>query len=272
MKIGNRIFDTENNVYIMGILNVTPDSFSDGGKFNSIDKALFRAEKMKKEGVDIIDVGGESTRPNHIQISCQEEIERVAPIIERIKNNIDIPISLDSYKSEVISANIDKIDLINDQWGLKYDKKMAEVVAKSGLAYCLMHNRKEADYTDFFNDFLTDINDSLKLAQQAGIDKKNMIIDGGVGFRKSYEQNLEVINKTQHLAQFGCPIMIATSRKSVIGLTIDKPVDDRMYGTLATTAIGIMKGASFFRVHDIEANIEVIKMTKSILGEKKWIK
>ncbi|HCT65055.1 MAG TPA: dihydropteroate synthase [Lachnospiraceae bacterium] len=272
MKIGNRNFDTKNNVYIMGILNVTPDSFSDGGKFNSIDQALFRAEEMQRHGVDIIDIGGESTRPNHTKISVQEEIERVAPIIEKIKENIDIPISLDSYKSEVISANIDNIDLINDIWGLKYDPKIAEIVAKSKLPCCLMHNRKQNDYVNFFDDFLADIDESLKIAKQAGIDKSNIIIDGGVGFQKTYEQNLEVINKTEQLAKFGCPIMLATSRKSVIGLTLNKPIENRVYGTLATTVIGVTKGASFVRVHDIEANIDAIKMTKSILGEQKWTK
>lgn len=272
MKIGNRIFDTKNNVYTMGILNVTPDSFSDGGKFNNMDKALFRAEEMQKQGVDIIDVGGESTKPNHTQISIQEEIERVSPIIEKIRNNLDIPISLDSYKSEVVSANSHQIDIVNDIWGLKYDENMAEIVAKSKLPYCLMHNRRKNDYVHFFNDFLADIGDSLSIAEKAGIDRKSIIIDGGVGFQKSYEQNLEVINRTQQLAQFGCPIMMATSRKSVIGLTLDKPTDDRLYGTLATTVIGIIKGASFVRVHDIKENMDVIKMAKSVLGERKWTK
>lgn len=270
MKIGNRTFDTENNVYLMGVLNVTPDSFSDGGKFNSMDKALFRAEEMQRQGVDILDIGGESTRPNHTKVSIQEEIDRVAPIIETIRARIDLPISLDSYKSEVIRANLHQIDLINDIWGLKYDPQMAKIVAESKLPYCLMHNRKQDDYVNFFTDFLNDISDSLKLAEQAGIDKSNIILDGGVGFQKSYEQNLEVINKTQALLRFGCPVMIATSRKSVIGLTLDKPVDQRVYGTLATTVIGVMKGASFVRVHDIEANWDVIKMTKSILQEQKW--
>lgn len=272
MIIGSKNFDTYNNIYIMGILNVTPDSFSDGGKYNSIDKALFHTEKMIKQGADIIDIGGESTRPNHIKISINEEIDRVSPIIEKIKTNFDIPISLDSYKSEVIEANVHTIDLINDIWGLKYDENMAKVVANSQLPYCLMHNRKQNNYTNFFEDFLEDIKESLEIAKLAGIDKEKIIIDGGVGFQKNYEQNLTVMNRTDALCKLGYPVMIATSRKSIIGYILDKTTDNRLSGTLATTVIGIMKGASFIRVHDIEENYDVIKMTKSIMEEHRWIK
>lgn len=272
MIIGNKNFDTKNNCYIMGILNVTPDSFSDGGKYNSIDKALFRVEKMIKDGSDIIDIGGESTRPNHTKISSAEEIERVAPIIKKIKENFDIPLSLDSYKADVIEANLNQIDLINDIWGLKYDPKMALLIAKSKLPCCLMHNRKDNNYTNFFEDFLKDMNDTLALAKKAGINKDQIILDAGVGFQKSYNQNLEVINKTEKLVELAYPVMIATSRKSVIGLTVDKPVKERIYGTIATTVVGIMKGASFIRVHEINENYDAIKMTKSILEERLWTK
>jgi dihydropteroate synthase len=272
MIIGGKNFDTKNNVFIIGILNVTPDSFSDGGKYDGIDKALVHAENMIKQGADIIDVGGESTRPNHVKISCEEEIERVFPMIERIKENFDIPVSLDSYKSAVVEANINHIDLINDIWGLKYDVKMAELISKSKLPCCLMHNRFENKYTCFFDDFLADIKESLQIAEVAGIDKEKIILDGGVGFQKSYDQNLEVLHKTEALCELGFPVMIATSRKSVIGYVLDKTVDDRLFGTLATTVLGVMKGASFIRVHDVEANYDVIKMTKSILKEQKWTK
>lgn len=272
MKIGKKDFDLENSVYIMGILNVTPDSFSDGGKFNDLDKALFHTEKMIEQGCDIVDVGGESTRPNHIKISVSEEIDRVSTIIAGLKANFDIPISLDSYKSKVIEANVNQIDMINDVWGLKYDSKMASVVASSNLPYCLMHNRAKNDYNIFFEDFISDIKESLSIAEQAGINKDLIILDGGVGFQKNYEQNLQVINRTDQLHSLGYPVMVATSRKSIIGYILDKTVDDRLYGTLATTAVAVMKGASLVRVHDIEANSDMIKMVKSICEEKKWTK
>ncbi len=272
MIIRNKNFDIKNGFYIMGILNVTPDSFSDGGKFDTLDKAMFQAEKMIAQGADIIDVGGESTRPGHIQISIQEEIDRVAPVLEKIRENFDVPVSLDSYKSEVISANIDKIDLVNDIWGLKYDDKMAGIIADSNLPCCLMHNRHDKDYGNFFDDFLADMQGSVDIALNAGILPENIILDGGVGFVKSHEQNLEVINKTDKLCELGYPVMIATSRKSVIGYVLDKTADERVYGTLATTVAGIMRGASFVRVHDIEENFDVIKMTKSIMEEKLWTK
>lgn len=270
MIIGNKNFDTKNNVYIMGILNVTPDSFSDGGKFNDLDKALFQVENMIKNGVDLIDVGGESTRPGHTRISDDEEIERVLPILRNIKSNFDIPISLDSYKSTVVSATSEYIDLVNDIWGLKYDDKMADLIAKLELPCCLMHNRKKLNYTDFWKDFIDDINEMLNIAKKAGISKDRIILDGGVGFQKTYEQNLMVINRTEELCRYDLPVIIATSKKSVIGLTIDKPIDKRVAGTLATTAIGVMKGASFVRVHDVEPNCDVIKMVKSIVNESKW--
>lgn len=272
MIIRGKEFDTDKNVYIMGILNVTPDSFSDGGNFISLDNALFHTEEMIKQGADIIDVGGESTRPGHTKISDDEEIERVAPVISAIRERFDVPVSLDSYKSGVIKANAGQIDLINDIWGLKYDEKTAQAVADANLPYCLMHNRKTSEYNCFFDDFIADIKESLAIAEKWGIKKENIILDGGVGFAKSYEQNLQVINRTDRLCALGFPVMIATSRKSVIGLTLDKGVDERAVGTVATTVISIMKGASFVRVHDITENCDAIRMTKSVLEERKWIK
>lgn len=272
MKIGNKNFDTENNVYIMGILNVTPDSFSDGGKYNLLDKALLRTEEMIAQGADIIDVGGESTRPNYTPISAQTEIERVLPVVEKIRENFDTAISLDTYKSEVVQAAARHIDMVNDIRGLKYDGKMAGVVAAYGLCCCLMHHRASDGYSDFFADFISDMKESLTIAENAGIPKENIILDAGVGFRKSYEQNLIVINRTERLCELGCPVMIAASRKSVIGLSLDKPHDQRLYGTIASTVLGVAKGASFVRVHDIGENDDAIRLTKSILEERKWIK
>lgn len=271
MIIGNKNFDTDNDTYIMGILNVTPDSFSDGGRFNSIDSALKQTEKMINEGAHIIDVGGESTRPNHKKISTEEEIERVFECIEAIKTHFDIPVSLDTYKNEVLKANIENIDMINDIWGLKSDSEFAKTVAKSNLPYILMHNRMKNDYINFKSDLVEDIKESLFIAQEAGIDSKKIILDGGVGFQKSYIQNLETLNSTKRLKKLGFPVMVAVSNKSVIGLTLDEEVSNRLYGTLATTALAVVDGASFIRVHDVKANVEVVKMAKSIREEKRWI-
>lgn len=272
MIIGNKSFNPSHEVYIMGILNVTPDSFSDGGIHSQIDKALFHVEQMIREGADLIDVGGESTRPGYDIVSIQEEIMRTAPIIEKIKANFDIPISLDTYKSEVVLANLGQIDMVNDIWGLKYDMNMAKVVADANLACCLMHNRQEAHYLNFFDELITDLKSSLSIAREAGIHDDKIILDGGVGFAKSYTQNLEVIQKTDLLCALGYPVLLGTSRKSVVGLTLDQDVQHRLYGTLATATVGIMNGASFLRVHDVAAHRDVILMTKSILEAQKWTK
>lgn len=272
MKIGSREFDVKNGVYIMGILNVTPDSFSDGGKFSGLDKALFRVEEMISEGAAIIDVGGESTRPAHVQISSEEEISRVYDILSGIKARFEVPLSLDSYKSDVIAANLVHIDLVNDIWGLKYDDNMAPLIAKSGLPCCLMHNRKEGNYDDFFPDVLEDFRETLAIAEKAGIEKEKIILDGGVGFAKNLEQNLTVIHRNREINALGCPTLLGVSRKSVIGLTLDVPIEERLSGTLATTAVAVQQGATFIRVHDIKENYQVMQMTKSIMEEEKWTK
>ena len=267
MKIGNREFQTKGHTYVMGILNVTPDSFSDGGKWNDRDRALKHVEEMIAEGMDIVDIGGESTRPGYTLLSDEEEIARVVPMIEAVKANFDIPISLDTYKSGVAEAGIRAgADLINDIWGLKYDNRMAEVIAKSGLPCCLMHNRKEADYRDFMQDVAADLADTIHLAEAAGIADEKIILDPGVGFGKTYEQNLQIINNVESLKVLGCPIFLATSRKSVIGLTLDVPVTERVEGTLVTTVMGVMKGCMFVRVHDIKENVRAIRMTEAILN------
>ena len=266
MIIGGRDFEEKGHTYVCGILNVTPDSFSDGGKWSTLDRALFHAEEMIEQGVDLIDIGGESTRPGYQMLSEEEEIRRVVPVIEAVKNRFDIPISLDTYKAAVAQAGIDAgIDLVNDIWGLKYDGKMAGVIAGSGLPCCLMHNRREKDYTNFMQDVAADLAQTLHLAQLAGIEDDKIILDPGVGFAKTYEQNLEVINRLEELHVLDCPILLGTSRKSVIGLTLDLPVQDRLEGTLATTVIGVMKGCMFVRVHDVKENKRAIQMTEAIL-------
>ena len=266
MIIGNREFDLKNKTYIMGILNATPDSFSDGGKWNECDIALRHVETMLSEGADIIDVGGESTRPGHTKVDEALECARVIPIIEAIAKRFDVPISIDTYKAGVALQAIQAgAHLVNDIWGFKHDKAIADVVAKYDAACCLMHNREEAIYDDFMNDVVSDLQESIDIALCAGVSSDKIMIDPGVGFAKSYEQNLEVINKLEELGRLNIPVLLGTSRKSVIGLTLDLPVDERLEGTIATTVIGVMKGTSFVRVHDVEANKRAIQMTEAVL-------
>ncbi len=266
MKIGNREFQTEGHTYVMGILNVTPDSFSDGGKWNDRDRALKHVEEMLEQGADLIDIGGESTRLGYTLLPDDEEIARVVPMIEAVKENFDVPVSLDTYKSKVALAGIEAgADLINDIWGLKYDDKIASVIAESGLPCCLMHNRKNKDYGDFMQDVAADLAESVHLAELAGIHDDRIILDPGVGFAKSYEQNLEVINSLEELRVLGYPLLLGCSRKSVIGLTLDLPADRRMEGTLVTTVLAVVKGCMFVRVHDVGENVRAIKMAEAIL-------
>jgi dihydropteroate synthase len=266
MIIGNKTFDTEHNCYIMGILNVTPDSFSDGGRFNHLDDALFHAEEMIRDGAAIVDIGGESTRPGHQVITDEEEIARVTPVIEAVKSRFDVPVSIDTYKGNVTEAALQAgADLVNDIWGFKHDARVAELTAKYGAACCLMHNRNEAVYEDFQSDVLSDLEECVRIARAAGVADDKIMLDPGVGFGKTYEMNLEIMNHVDILHRLGFPVLLGTSRKSMIGLTLDLPATDRVEGTLATTVIGVMKGCSFVRVHDVKENYRVIKMTQAIL-------
>lgn len=268
MKIGNKIFEPSEKTYVMGILNVTPDSFSDGGSYTSIDKAMEQTEKMIQQGADIIDVGGESTRPGHVQIGDEEEIKRVVPVIREIKKKFDIPVSIDTYKSAVAKAALEAgADLLNDIWGFRYDEKMAELAAEYDVPVCLMHNRDNLDYDDFMEDVKKDLQISLDIAEKYGVKKENIMLDPGVGvgFGKTYEQNLMVMNHLEEIVDMGYPVLLGTSRKSVIGLTLDLPVDEREEGTLATSVLGAIKGCQFVRVHDVEKNVRALKMTDAIL-------
>lgn len=268
MRIGTREFDVENRTYVMGILNVTPDSFSDGGHFYGLDDALKRTEVMLAEGADIIDVGGESTRPGYTLITEQEEIERIVPVIEAIKKRFDVPVSIDTYKAAVAKAAVEAgADLVNDIWGLKYEAKMAEVIAESKAVCCLMHNRNNAVYSCFMEDMKKDLCETIDLAGKAGIAKDRIILDPGVGFAKSYENNLEAIRCMGQLKELGFPILLGASRKSVIGLTLDLPVTERLEGTLVTTVMAVEQGVAFVRVHDVEANVRAIKMAEAIRGK-----
>lgn len=269
MRIGNKIFDTKNHTYIMGILNVTPDSFSDGGKWNGYDDAMRHAEELIRGGAAIIDVGGESTRPGHVQISVDEESSRVVPVVEALKRNFDIPVSIDTYKSEVAEAALAAgTDLVNDIWGFQYDERMASVVKKYDAACCLMHNREKAEYSEFLKDVYDDLKKCVETAKNAGIPDDKIMLDPGVGFGKTYEMNLEIMRNLSAFNNLGYPMLLGTSRKSMIGLALDLPVSEREEGTLVTTVMAVQHGYGFVRVHDAEKSRRAILMTETILGRK----
>lgn len=281
MKIGQKIFDFSGHTYVMGILNVTPDSFSDGGRYTQTDLALKHAEQMINEGAAIIDVGGESTRPGYEKITIAEETRRVTKMIAAIKKEFSIPVSIDTYKSPVAKEAFEAgADLLNDVWGLRYEvagpaheeaeeiKKagtMAEVAKKYDVPVCIMHNRMEPVYTSFISDVIQDLQESISLAEAAGISREKLILDPGIGFGKTYEMNLHMMNHLEVLKVFDLPILLGTSRKSMIGITLDLPVTQREEGTLVTTVMAVQKGCQFVRVHDVEKNIRAIKMAETIL-------
>ena len=266
MIIGNREFDLINRTYIMGILNVTPDSFSDGGNNKTVETALQHTNEMIIEGADIIDLGGESTRPGADHVSEAEEINRVIPVLKAIKARWDIPVSVDTYKAGTAAAALEEgADLINDVWGLRYDKgEMAEVVAASHKPYVLMHNTRNDKSPDFITNLKTSLEESLKIAHSAGIYKDMIILDPGIGFNKSYKENLEILNRLGELKEMGYPLLLGCSRKSVIGNALNLPVNERLEGTLVTTVLAAMAGYSFVRVHDVKENKRVLDMYKCI--------
>jgi len=263
MLIGNLAFDLENKGYIMGILNVTPDSFSDGGHFIEVEEAVSRAIKMVEEGATIIDIGGESTRPGHAPVTVEEEIRRVVPVIEALVKRIEVPISIDTTKSEVARAALKAgASMINDVWGLKKDPKIASVAVEYDVPICLMHNRIEANYNDLISDMVSDLSESLQIALDNGIKKEKIILDPGIGFAKSLADNLEVMKSLHVFNAMGYPLLLGTSRKSMIGQALDLPVSERLEGTIATTVLGYIEGCRIFRVHDIRENLRALKMTE----------
>lgn len=264
MEISGSVFES-NRTYIMGILNVTPDSFSDGGEHMGIDAALFHVEKMINEGAAIIDVGGESTRPGSSPVDVAIEIERVCPVIEKINEKFSIPVSIDTYHAKTAAEAIKAgAGMVNDVWGLLKDKDMAAVIANNKAACCLSHNRENATYDNFSDDFFTEMSGILHNALISGIPEEKIILDPGIGFAKSTEQNLYVLNDMDMLNHFGIPWLLGVSRKSVIGNTLNLPVEKRLEGTLALTALAVMKGASFVRVHDVLENKRVIDMLEAV--------
>ncbi|WP_242870126.1 dihydropteroate synthase [Tindallia californiensis] len=251
----------------MGILNVTPDSFSDGGQFTEVEKALFHGKKMVEEGADIIDIGGESTRPGAIKVEEEEELKRVMPMVKALVEALEVPISVDTYKAPVAKAALEAgVHMINDVWGLQRDKEMASVVASFGVPVCIMHNQEGTEYKeDILSSIKKFFEKSLTMAREAGIDDKNILLDPGIGFGKTPEQNIYVMGRLQELQEFGYPVLLGTSRKSMIGKILDLAPEQRMEGTLATNVIGVYQGVEIIRVHDIKENLRGIKVADAIL-------
>jgi len=264
-----REFDLEigSRTLIMGILNVTPDSFSDGGHFNSISQALNQSILMVKEGADIIDVGGESTRPGSEEVDAKEEMKRVVPVIQELKRFINKPISIDTYKASVAEAALEAgANIVNDVWGLQREPEIAQVIAKYNVPIVAMHNQVGTDYEkDIIETMIDFFNKTIEIALEAGIKKEMIILDPGIGFGKTVEQSIVVMRRLDELQVLGYPILLGISRKSVIGKTLDLPTHDRLEGTIALNSIGIQLGAEIIRVHDIKENVKAAKMIDAIV-------
>lgn len=260
--------DYTKETFIMGILNVTPDSFSDGGKYNSVEAAIEQAKKMVADGAKIIDVGGESTRPGYERISDEEEIARVVPVIKALQREVPAIISVDTYKSAVARAAIEAgAHMINDIWGAKADPAMAAVAAVYNVPIILMHNRSGDSYSNYWEGFMADIEESIAIAKQAGVPDEHIILDPGIGFAKNLEQSIETMQRLDELSAMGYPVLLATSRKRMIGSILDLPVDERVEGTAATCAYGVMKGCHMMRVHDVKEVARTVKVMDALVGK-----
>ncbi len=261
-------YDLQQQTLVMGILNVTPDSFSDGGQFNELDAAVEQAKEMEVNGANIIDIGGESTRPGHKPVSAEDELKRVLPIIRKLKLAVNIPISIDTYKAEVAQQAIEAgASIINDVWGAKHDSEMANVAAAYQVPIILMHNRDNREYNDLIRDMKEDLKESVQIVKEAGVKDHNIFLDPGVGFAKTMEDNLFVMQHLDKFKELGYPILLGTSRKRFIGHVLDLPVEERMEGTGATVCLGIQKGVSIVRVHDVQPMARMAKMMDAMLGK-----
>jgi dihydropteroate synthase len=250
----------------MGILNLTPDSFSDGGRYVTAEAALSHAKKMAAQGCDIIDVGGESTRPGASPISENEELERIEHIFAELANKLEVPLSIDTYKSKIAARAVELGSiLINDVWGLQSDPAMAETVAATEAAVAIMHNRTEKDAAiDIMTDIKKFFSRSLALAEAAGIPRSRIIVDPGIAFGKTARQNLEILRRLTELSEFGCPILIGTSRKAFLGSLSEAKIEAQLIGTIATTLAAYAAGAALFRVHDVAEQVAALKVFHTI--------
>lgn len=268
LHCGSKQLNLHEKTMIMGILNVTPDSFSDGGQFDQREKAVARVKEMVAQGADIIDIGGESTRPGHQPVSAEEEISRVIPVIKAIAAEVDVPISIDTYKASTAEAAIEAgASIINDVWGAKREPAIAQVAAVKNVPIVLMHNRENRQYTSFIEDALNDLQESIAIAKEAGVSRDQIILDPGIGFVKSQKQNIEMMRNLDRLVHLGYPVLLATSRKSMIGNILDLPASERMEGTGATICYGIQKGCHIVRVHDVKEMARMAKMMDALVGK-----
>ncbi|TFB21142.1 dihydropteroate synthase [Filobacillus milosensis] len=256
----------------MGILNVTPDSFSDGGQFNETSKAVQHAQEMEANGAKIIDVGGESTRPGHEPVDALEEIDRVVPIIEQLKDQVNIPISIDTFKAKTSDASLQAgASIINDVWGAKADPEIAAVAKQHDVPIILMHNQTETKYDDMIEDMKKSLSESIEIAKKHGVPDEHIILDPGVGFGKTYEQNLLAMRRLHELKVLGYPILLGTSRKSMIGHALDLPAEERVEGTIATVCYGIQQGVDLVRVHDVKEVQRAVKMMDLMMGKGDYL-
>lgn len=255
----------------MGILNATPDSFSDGGSYIKVDEAVNRAIEMVEQGADIIDIGGESTRPGAEFVTAEEEIERVVPVINAISKAVDVPISIDTYKAKVAKEAIAAgAHIINDVWGAKADPDMKHVAAETRVPIILMHNREDKNYQSFFRDVINDLYESITLVKDAGVKDEQIILDPGIGFAKDLTLNLEMMRQLHKLVAIGYPVLLGTSRKTMIGKVLDLPVQERMEGTGATVCYGIQQGCQIVRVHDVKEISRMAKMMDAMMGKGEY--
>ncbi|MBN8204073.1 dihydropteroate synthase [Bacillus sp. NTK034] len=272
IQCGPYRLDYGKKTIVMGILNATPDSFSDGGKYSHQDLAVKHALKMVENGADIIDVGGESTRPGFDPVPAAEELKRVLPVIEAISKEVDVPISIDTYKAEVARQAVEAgAHIINDVWGAKADPQMASVAAETGAPIILMHNRKDMEYTSFFRDVLNDLYESIALVKSAGVKDENIILDPGIGFAKDLNYNLQMMRDLDKLVAIGYPVLLGTSKKRMIGTILDLPVEERTEGTGATVCYGIQKGCQMIRIHDVKEMSRMAKMMDALMGKGEYI-
>ena len=266
LRVGSREFLWGERTYVMGIINVTPDSFSGDGLGTDVDAALAHALRFQDEGADILDVGGESTRPGHAPVDEDEELRRVIPLIERLAGSATTPISVDTYKAGVARRALAAgATMVNDIWGLRRDPEMAGVVAEAGVPVVVMHNQEAPIYKDVVADVMAILRESLRRAEAAGIPREWVIVDPGIGFAKRPEHSLELLRRLGELRALGCPVLVGTSRKSSIGAVLGLPVEERLEGTAATVAIAIANGADIVRVHDVKAMVRVARMSDAIV-------